>query len=100
MLPKKVKRNIAVEIPQIRKYDLFFDILSSVCFLNCLRVSGLCFFSIGSFMRYNLYSLFLVLETFLTVSENATKKKLPKPADIKDGLFKIMLFSQIKILQQ
>lgn len=37
-------------------------------------------------------------ELVIQESKNATKDKLPKGADIKDGLFKIMLFSQIKSL--
>ncbi len=35
-------------------------------------------------------------ELIIQESKNATSSKLPKIADIKDGLFKIMLFSQIK----
>lgn len=35
---------------------------------------------------------------FIQESKNATRSKLPKEPDIKDGLFKILLFSQIKHL--
>lgn len=37
-------------------------------------------------------------EIIILESKNATIDKLPKLADIKDGLFKILLFSQIKVI--